>query len=347
MLLGMFVLKAIPLHLGHIHAINIAATQCEHLYIVLCHSEHDNEYFNNMRLKPIHYKQRYKWLLEIYQDIPHIHIITHFENEIPDYPNGWKEWSNSIKELFKKYGKFPAKWFSSEICDKTNAEKFFAATEFVLIDPERKEIPISGTKIRRDGIYKYWKFLPGVVRPFFAKKVVLIGTESTGKSTLTKFLAKKFNTSWAEEYGREYVEKKCFGQEDLLTIDDYAKIAQKHKICEEKALRSANKVTFIDTEAIVTQFYCLLYEHKLNAIVDAIAKSQKYDLWLFLKPDVTWVKDNIRQHERNRYVQATNLLHLCHNYGLKKDDIKFLTGTYYNRMTTAITYVNELLSNEA
>jgi len=343
--LGMFVMKAIPLHLGHVHAINLAAAQCDDLCVVLCYSKHDDDYFNSMRLDPIPYKQRYKWLLEIYQDIPHVHILTHCEDGIPDYPNGWKEWSNSIKLLFKKYGRFPNKWFSSEICDKENAEKFFTETEFILIDPERKETPISGTKIRKDGIYKYWEFLPGVVRPFFAKRVVLIGTESTGKSTLTKLLAKKFNTSWTDEYGREFIKKFCFGHESLLAFGDYAKIAQRHKMYEEEALRSANKVTFIDTEAMVTQLYCHMYENRVNSVVDAIAKTQKYDMWLFLRPDVPWVPDGMRQHEHTREIQMKQLIDICGYYGLQKEvDLKFISGNYHRRMLLAIEHVNNLLS---
>ncbi len=343
-MIGMFVMKAIPLHLGHIHAINIAASQCKQLFIVLCHSDFDNLAFNGLKLNNVPYKQRYKWLLEIYQDIPNIHIVTHCENNIPIYPHGWSAWSHSVKQLLKKYSAEPTVWFSSEKKDKTNAEHYFPGIKFKLIDPERKEVPISATKIRENGIYKYWNFLPGVVRPFFAKKVVLIGTESTGKSTLTRFLAKKYNTSWTEEYGRKYVEKYCFNEEDLLTFEDFGTIAQYHKIQEAEALRSANKVTFIDTEAITTQFYCRLYnKNKSNPIVHEIAKAQKYDLWLYLQPDVPWVADEMRQHPKDRAIHSIELRKLCTTYGVKLNNIKSLEGNYHQRMEKAITYVNALL----
>ena len=50
-----------------------------------------------------------------------------------------------------------------------------------------------------------WKFLPDSVRPYFSIKVVVLGTESTGKSTLTERLAKYFNCSSVKEAGRDLI----------------------------------------------------------------------------------------------------------------------------------------------
>ena len=347
---GMFVMKAIPLHLGHIHAINLAASQCSRLFVILCHSESDSEYFQNLKLNPVPWKIRLKWLKEIYNDIAHVKILQHFEDGIPPYPHGWKEWSESIKTLLWGRGielddnkRLQFKWFSSEVKDQENARKHFPSVDFVLIDPGRKNVPISATKIRRGGIYKYWQYLPGVVRPYFAKKVVIVGTESTGKTTLVKFLAKKFNTSWTEEYGRDFVETECFGDETLLKFDDFATIAMRHKQYEADALRSANMVTFSDTEAIVTQFYCGLYEGRKNPIVDAIARSQEYDLWLFTCCDVPWVADGVRLHSGDREMLEDDLLDLLAKYGVAPKELYPLNGSYYRRMQLAIGRVEELL----
>jgi nicotinamide riboside kinase len=61
------------------------------------------------------------------------------------------------------------------------------------------------------------------------KKIVTIGPESTGKSTLCEQLAKYFNTTWCPEYAREYLNQNGikYGYNDLL------KIAQGQLIIED------------------------------------------------------------------------------------------------------------------
>ena len=52
------------------------------------------------------------------------------------------------------------------------------------------------------------------------KKFVVIGPESTGKSTLCSQLAAYYKTNWVPEYAREYLEKNGteYSYDDLLTI---------------------------------------------------------------------------------------------------------------------------------
>jgi nicotinamide riboside kinase len=52
------------------------------------------------------------------------------------------------------------------------------------------------------------------------KKIVVIGPESTGKSTLCEQLAHVFDTTWCREYAREYLLEHGmdYSFEDLLTI---------------------------------------------------------------------------------------------------------------------------------
>ena len=50
------------------------------------------------------------------------------------------------------------------------------------------------------------------------KRVVVIGPESTGKSTLSASLAKHYKTEWVPEYARKYVNRldRDYKQSDLL-----------------------------------------------------------------------------------------------------------------------------------
>ena len=340
MKVGVIFGKFAPLHLGHIHAINYSATLCDKLYVVLCHSEEqDKKFFLDQGLKPVPYKERLRWLLEVYQDIEHVYILTHDENHFKVYPHGWIDWSASIKKLIPERFNI---LFSSEKDYQEGFKKYFPECETCLIDPERNAVPISASQIRKEGIFKHWEKLPGVVRPYFAKKVVVVGTESCGKTTLVKYLAKKYNTSWVEEYGRIYTEKNCFGREDLLVYDDYPKIAYTHKIEEEKALRTANKLVFIDTEAIITQYYCYLYEGKKHPLVDEIIKLQNYDMWLYLEPDVKWIDDGIRsQGTTDKRVSNNELLKsFIKSYLPAYTNVYYIKGSYNKRFQQVVDLIH-------
>jgi HTH-type transcriptional regulator, transcriptional repressor of NAD biosynthesis genes len=121
-----------------------------------------------------------------------------------------------------------------------------------------KEIKRLFQNTRTEGVFKHWEFIPDFVRPYFIKKIVVVGTESCGKSTLTRNLAKIYNITYVEEYGRTLCEE-LGGCDGIMVKEDYQRIAYGHKVEEFKAIEKANKLVFIDTEAIVTQFYSNLY----------------------------------------------------------------------------------------
>jgi len=56
-------------------------------------------------------------------------------------------------------------------------------------------------------------------------KVVLFGPESTGKTTLSKQLARHYNTVWVPEYAREYLQKKWNSEQKICELDDLLPIA--------------------------------------------------------------------------------------------------------------------------
>jgi hypothetical protein len=67
--------------------------------------------------------------------------------------------------------------------------------------------PISGTAVRSNPL-GCWDFLEPPVRAWYAKRICLVGAESTGKTTLAQMLAERYQTVWVPEYGREYSERK-------------------------------------------------------------------------------------------------------------------------------------------
>lgn len=134
-------------------------------------------------------------------------------------------------------------------------------------------------------------------------KIVAIGPESTGKSTLCAQLAAHFSTVWCQEFAREYLLKHGtnYSYDDLLTI------AQGQLILEEDAVHSAinqfsqdhNKgipLLFIDTDMHVMKVWCEFVFGKCHQqILDEIV-SRKYDGYLLCKPDIPWTQDELREY---------------------------------------------------
>lgn len=80
------------------------------------------------------------------------------------------------------------------------------------------------------------------------QRVVFVGAESTGKSTLSNYLAHVYYTVAVPEIGRFIWEEK----QGRLGPDDYVEIAVKHRAAEDKAMAQARRWLFVDTNALTT-----------------------------------------------------------------------------------------------
>lgn len=331
---GFLVGKFAPLHTGHIHFINMSATMVDELYVVL---SYDGKRFDK---DPILSKRnRLLWLKETFKDLPHIKVVCVDETELKPYPHGWEEWSKLVNKAIGhvKINKI----FSSEPEYDKGFETYWPDAEHVIIDAAREKVHISATMIRENP-YKYWEFMPSIVRQHYVKKILIIGTESCGKTTLTKYLAKYFQTSWVEEYGRTYCETVLCNDESLLSLDDYAVIAMRRYEMELEALRTANKLLIVDTSAVITNYYCGLYNDEWNPIVSEFEVLENYDLILFLDSDVPWVDDGLRQNP-DRGMTDTRL----HEYLFYIAPEKYrnhvrISGSYTARLATAINEIEKV-----
>lgn len=340
--IGVFPGKLCPPHRGHLAAIFKAACQCEKLYVVVSHDAIENEkLFEGTGFKAPTLKEKAKWLSIELQNFDHIKVLMLDETEIPRYPEGWEAWSYKLHDLIPEHIDVI---FGSEPEYDEGYTKFFPDTDYVLIDPDRKEFPISATMIRSNP-YKYWDYILGAARPHFTKRVLIVGTESCGKTTLTKMLAKVYHTSWAEEAGRYYSRDHFGGNEDVYTLEDFYQICIDQRRLEEDALRHANKVTFFDTEALITQYYCEIYLGEKNPKIETLIDPSRYDLVLFLTPEVKWVDDGLRfisdQDERNRMNNLLYQMFIDHGFG---DKMVVIDGSdYLDRFERAKAEVDRLM----
>jgi len=140
-----------------------------------------------------------------------------------------------------------------------------------------------------------WGILPGEKKYCMPrlKKVVVLGPESTGKSTLCSQLAKHYKTSWVPEFAREYLLNlgRPYQYADLIII------AREQLQAEDEGLKAeTGSVLFIDTDMYVMKVWCEFVFGKCHSfILDQIVE-RTYDLYLLCNTDLPWVKDELREY---------------------------------------------------
>jgi len=336
--------KFFPPHRGHLYQIIHAATKCKMLYVVVSDSEIlAMDKCREDHLPYVELKTRALWISLELQNIDNIKVVMLDETGIQPYPDGSPSWCEMLTNLI------PEKIdviFGGEIEYKDTFMKHLPGINYVVYDYARSRYPVSGTEVRMDYL-KYWDYMLGSARSFFARRVLITGTESCGKTTLTKYLAKIFYTSWSEEYGRYYSTEYLGGNEDLFSIDDFTKIAWIQNQQDEKALKGANKICFFDSDAVVTQYYCELYTGQTNAIVESFVNPQKYDLVLLMGPQVGWVSDGFRfkgePNERERLHKKLYYMYKDRGFGDKLVEIN--ETNYSSRLARAVDYADKLVAH--
>lgn len=122
-------------------------------------------------------------------------------------------------------------------------------------------------------------------------KIAITGPESSGKSTLTKELASVFQTSFAPEYAREYLEK----TDGKYGFDDLIEIAKGQLLNEKKALKAASKICFFDTDMLVLKIWAQFRYGKIPKFIDTAFRESKIDGYLLCSPDIPWEPDPFRE----------------------------------------------------
>jgi NadR type nicotinamide-nucleotide adenylyltransferase len=164
----------------------------------------------------------------------------------------------------------------------------------VLVDPERRVAPFSGSMLRQD-IHAHRERLSPKVYASFVQRICLLGGESSGKSTLTKALAREFDTTCVAEHGRELWETKS----GALAFEDMRHIAEVQIQREEDAAMRASRFLFCDTSPLTTLFYSQHLFGRAEPILERLA-SRAYDLTILCASDFAFVQDGTRQRESFR-----------------------------------------------
>ena len=272
-----------PLHLGHINNILQASAMCETLHLMLC--------YNKVRDR-IDYRLRYRWLHETCKHLPNvvIHCIEDTDDTKASYD--WHKGATAIKQAIGT--EINIVFAGSDYQNGSLFKELYPQSEIWYFS--RSIVPISSTEIFDDPM-KYWEYIPKMAQSYFCKKVLIIGGESTGKSTLVRNLALAYNTTYVEEYGRFTCERA--GGEDFMTAEDLEENIVMQRANIYKAQENANKVLFVDTDSLTTAFYSeLLGESEIcENLASLIGNTINWDLVLFLEPTVPFVQDGTRSEE--------------------------------------------------
>jgi NadR type nicotinamide-nucleotide adenylyltransferase len=170
------------------------------------------------------------------------------------------------------------------------------------------------------------------------KKIVVIGPESTGKSTLCEQLATKYNTNWAPEYAREYLMK--LGRP--YTYDDLVIIARGQLDLEDRITASSKSpLLFIDTDMYVMKVWCEYVFGKCHPfILDEIVK-RKYDGYLLCNTDLPWVADELREYPDLE--AREQLFHMYKDLMINQSTPWCeISGGYEETLQKAVSFVNGL-----
>lgn len=325
-----------PLHLGHISDIIKAAAICEKLYVVVSWCEGRESTSKELR---------YRWILNSTRHLNNIKILliedTAISKEVYNTDFYWEKGAKDIKEAIGM--PIDVVFCGSDYLGTNRFESLYSP-ESQVIYFDRSEVPISSTDIRR-WASGHWDYIPVVCKDFYVRKVLIVGSESTGKSTLAQNLALAYNTNFVEEVGRATCD--YAGGEEYMIAEDLYENFLRQRVRIMDAAKESNRLLFVDTDATTTLFYShfLLSQGKqLNTcqkLAASINETIQWDLVLFLEPDVEFIQDGTRNEQinadRKRYSDQIKQLLIAH-------DIAFveITGDYLQRFETAKKHIADL-----
>jgi NadR type nicotinamide-nucleotide adenylyltransferase len=278
---GVVIGKFRPPHKGHALLIDTALQHVERLTIIVCADASD----------AIPAPLRADWLRELHPSADVLAVET--TGYDPDDSALWARLTRSW------LGDAPDVVFTSEAYGPAYARHL--GCEHITVDQQRSRVPISGSRILVDPT-AHLEYLDGPARAYFVPRVVLVGAESTGKTTLARALAARYRTTWAPEYGRTFWDGLLALQRIVPTTSDFLHIAEAQIRLEDQLARHAHSVVFCDTDAFCTwlwhERYIALEAPALRALAD---RPRWRQLYVLTGDEIPWEDDGTRERQVERH----------------------------------------------
>lgn len=322
---GLLFGKFMPFHKGHEAMLRFALKHCDSITVLVCRSNKE-QIDGNLRKKWIEDSFRLEQNLSV-------ELFNYSEDEFPNTSVSSRAVSAIWAKLFKeKYPKHKL-IISSEPYGEFVAS--YMGIKHLSFDQQRQEVAISATAIRKN-LLNNWDFLPKSVKAYYCTRVVLLGTESTGKSSLSKRLADYYNASLVPEVGRTLIpDSKAFEFKDLQ------KVAQVHAENILTASTGDAPILIIDTDIHITKSYAKFIFNQELDVAEEIYHANKAHLYLYLSKSAPYIQDGTRLNLADR-----NRLDHAHKEVLKAHNIRYieLDGNWEQQFLKAIEHIDKLLA---
>lgn len=359
-----------PMHQGHLDLIMKAKKENDICYVIVC--GYDNEPRANETGLTLN--RRFSLVKQMFKDDEQIRVLQVNDTKLgideSMSESNWDIWLsyvsrqiNNMEEIMDMYGHISYTWYVGEKSYVTSLEKRkynkFTHGGWNIIDNvvyiERSINPISATLIRENPI-KYWNKIAWAFRPYFSTNILITGTASEGKSTLTRDIATYFGIPYSEEYGRTYME--FYGKSDTdLTINDFQEFLIEHRRDTKSKIKSSgnNGIVISDTDNLVTLMYAQAYvedpnidltedDYKtLETLAWNIKRGIQWDKIFLLPPKNKFVDDGTRYMEQSSMEERTKnynrLVNLLKQFGWW-DKVEVINGDYLENFETVKAYIN-------
>lgn len=346
-----------PLHQGHLDLIMKAKKENDLTFVFVC--GYDGDPRGAKEGLPL--LKRYRIIKNFLEDdLLKVDYINDTELGLDESMSSenWKIWTtavyNKIWENWNVSTDRDFTWYVAEHFYKEMIEQNSTILNCKIELLDRTLNPISGTACRENPI-KYWRNITAPFRAYFSHNILIAGTASEGKTTLTRDIGKYYGIPYSYEKGRDICHLKT---DPEFTVKDFIyNIYEQHKYNEELIASPQNPGVFIsDTDNMVTLMYANYYKQRkdfalthedyevLYQMTKAYRKTTKWDKIFLIKPQPKPIVD-----DGERYMPDSDYEIRCKFFEFLKslyDDFGYeyeiLEGNYYENYMTVRRYIDEL-----
>lgn len=342
-----------PLHQGHLDLIMQAKKENDGgCIVIVCGYDGDK----GEPLMP--HKKRYRYVREFFadDDLVAVYAINDTEIGIGKYPSGWEGWLKEFNRICKENAEYEERiWY---VGDKNYVDDLEQRSEKA-IWVNREENLISATMIRQNPI-KHWDKITHPFKRVFSTNILICGTASEGKTTLTKDLGKYFNAPYSWEYARDYMKESCVSEWELDEADFMAFLDGQYRLNKRLINSNANHgLFFADTDSMVTRMYAEYYSQDENLgltneefehiaqTADVITRKCKWDKIYLLYPNGVFVDDHIRYQGHSEMEERQALFNILvnniKNAGLWEKVVLLCGGNYWENFKKIRDDIKEII----
>ena len=352
-----------PMHQGHLDLIMRAKKENDICFVVVC--GYDGEPRANETGLTLN--RRFTLVKQMFKDDEQIRVIQVNDTKLgideSMSDSNWDIWLNDVRDkTYLPEDPFArTTWYVGEesYVDalKKHKDGFHGFIEKVVY-VNRTDNPISATMIRENPI-KYWNQIAWAFRPYFSTNILITGTASEGKSTLTRDIATYFGIPYSEEYGRSYME--FYGKNDTdLTVTDFQEfLIEQRRDTKAKIESPGNKgIVISDTDNLITLMYAKAYVedpnidlteedyHTLETLAWNIKRGIQWDKIFLLPPKNKFVDDGTRYMKQSTMDERNKnyfiLVKLLKDFGWW-DKVEIINGNFLENFETVRDYINSKL----